>query len=175
MAGRHRAPRNRGGGLRTVIVAVTFLAAAGLVTGSSSRHPPPAAPAVRATLASSGETLGARMLDLAETRTGDWYSYGAAGPSAFDCSGLVYWSAVRLGLGSSFPRDTYGLARSSRLEYIPLSQARRGDLLFFGTGHVEFDTIWYHQTFGAHHTGTRVGWRQWSGWWQPTFAMRILW
>jgi hypothetical protein len=59
------------------------------------------------------------------------------------------------------------------LHRIPLSQARRGDLMFYGSGHVEINTIWYHQTFGAHHSGERVGWRTWGPWWHPTAAYRV--
>jgi hypothetical protein len=45
--------------------------------------------------------------------------------------------------------------------------------MFYGSGHVEINTTWYHQTFGAHHSGQRVGWRQWSPWWHPTAAYRV--
>jgi cell wall-associated NlpC family hydrolase len=175
-AGRHRKDRSRRASrARNAAVATSAAAIAGIaVTSPPHPAPAPAVPAVHAVLASSSETLGQRMLDQAETRTGDWYAWGGTGPSVFDCSGLVYWAAERIGLGSSFPRDTYDLEHSSRLEYIPLSQARRGDLMFYGTGHVEFDTIWYHTTFGAQTWGTRVGWHKWSAWWHPTFAMRIL-
>jgi hypothetical protein len=62
---------------------------------------------------------------------------------------------------------------SRHLHRIALSQARRGDLMFYGSGHVEINTIWYHQTFGAHHSGQRVGWRKWSPWWHPTAAYRV--
>ena len=127
-----------------------------------------AAPAAHA----SSITTGDRVLNMAETRAGDWYVYGAAGPSAFDCSGLVYWSAGRLGI--SVPRTTYGLlAGSAHLYRIPLSAARRGDLMLYGSGHVEIMTVWYHTTFGAQHTGTRVGWHKWSAYWQPTMALRF--
>lgn len=120
----------------------------------------------------STESLGGRVLDKAETRTGDWYSYGSAGPSYFDCSGLVYWAAAQLGI--TIPRTTYGmLAGGTHLYRIPLSEARRGDLLFYGSGHVELDTMWWHWSFGAQEPGTRVGWHYWSGWWQPTMAMRF--
>lgn len=127
-----------------------------------------AAPAAHA----STLTLGDRVLNVAETRAGDWYVYGAAGPSTFDCSGLVFYSAARLGI--SIPRTTYGmLAGSAHLYRIPLSQIRRGDLLFFGSGHVEINTLLYHVSFGAHHSGTRVGWRGWNGYYAPTMAMRF--
>lgn len=125
-----------------------------------------AAPASAATL-----STGDRVLNMAESRQGDWYSYGSAGPSTFDCSGLVYWAAGKLGI--SLARTTYGLMADKHLYRIPLSEARRGDLLFYGTGHVEIDTVWYHQSFGAHHTGTRVGWQKWSSGYAPTMAFRF--
>ena len=59
------------------------------------------------------------------------------------------------GAGIWLPRTTYAMLSSPRLHRIPLSQARRGDLMFYGSGHVEINTIWYHQTFGAHDSGSR--------------------
>jgi cell wall-associated NlpC family hydrolase len=127
-----------------------------------------AAPAAHA----STGTLGDRILNTAETRAGDWYSWGGSGPYVFDCSGLAYWAARQHGI--SIPRTTYDmLAGSAHLYRIPLSWARRGDLLFYGSGHVEFDTAWYHTSFGAHHSGTRVSWVRWSSYYQPTMAMRF--
>jgi cell wall-associated NlpC family hydrolase len=113
------------------------------------------------------------MLDWAEAHaTGHWYGYGSTGLAYYDCSGLWYRAAEEVGI--SIPRTTYGmLAGSAHLYRIPLSSARRGDLLFYGSGHVEIDTAWYHTTFGAQHTGTRVGWHPWSVWWAPTMAMRL--
>lgn len=130
-----------------------------------------AAPAsASATLPS--RTVGDRVLNMAETRAGAPYSFGAAGPSYFDCSGMIVYAAGRLGI--SVPHSTYGmLAGTAHLYRISLSQVRRGDLLFFGSGHVELATRWYHVSFGAHHSGTRAGWRHWSGWYQPTMAMRF--
>ena len=73
---------------------------------SSAFYAAPAAP-VAARLTASTESIGNRILNEAETRTGDWYSYGSAGPSAFDCSGLVYWASHKLGV--NMPRTTYGM------------------------------------------------------------------
>jgi hypothetical protein len=47
-------------------------------------------------------------------------------------------------------------------------------LAFYGSGHVEFVTAWWHTTFGAQQTGTRVGWHGWSGWWAPTMFFRVI-
>ncbi len=160
---------------------VLLPAAAGGLTAAVSTQPSPAyhvssayqAPPAAVHLTAYTETIGNRILDMAQTRTGDWYAYGGAGPYVFDCSGLVYWASHRLGV--NMPRTTYGMLSqgvSSGLLYRVYSP-RRGDLAFFGTGHVEFVTVWYHTTFGAQHTGTRVGWHSWNAYWHPTMYFRI--
>jgi len=135
---------------------------------SSAFYAAPAAP-VAARLTASTESIGNRILDEAETRTGDWYVYGGAGPSVFDCSGLVYWASHKLGV--NMPRTTYGMLSSSLLYQV--SSPRRGDLAFYGTGHVEIVTTWTHTTFGAQNAGTRVGWHSWNAYWHPTMYFRI--
>lgn len=135
---------------------------------SSAYHAAAATP-VAATLTASTESIGNRILDMAETRAGDWYSYGSAGPYTFDCSGLVYWASHRLGV--NMPRTTYGMLSSSLLYRVYSPQ--RGDLAFYGSGHVEFVTAWYHTTFGARDWGTRVGWHTWNAYWHPTMYFRI--
>ena len=162
--------------VRQVTGTLLFLAVlSGFATAGTAAVAPAASAAVTARAAVpalSTATPGDRVLNAAETRAGDWYSYGAAGPSVFDCSGLVMWAAARTGI--SIPHGTYALlAGTAHLYRIPLSQARRGDLMFYGSGHVEINTSWYHTTFGAQQTGTRVGWHHWSGGWAPTMAMRF--
>lgn len=163
---------------RTALVLLP--AAAGALTVASTQ-PSPAYQAQQARqaypqtarLTASTESIGNRILDMAETRRGHWYSYGGAGPSVFDCSGLVYWASHRLGV--NMPRTTYGMLSqgvSTGLLY-RVSAPRRGDLAFFGSGHVEFVTVWSHTTFGALHAGTRVGWNRWNAYWHPTAYYRI--
>ena len=150
--------------MKRLAIILALLSALG---GAAAIAPAPAAHA-------SSLPLGVRVLAQAETQRGCWYRYGSAGPcgNGYDCSGTVYWAAARLGI--AVPRTTYGmLAGSAHLYRIPLSQARQGDLLFYGSGHVEIDTIWYHTSYGAQHTGTRLGWHRWSGYWAPTAAMRF--
>ena len=157
--GRHRAPRPR----RKLPAALLALAVLLALPLSAAR------PAHASTL-----TLGDRVLNAAETQAGCWYRYGSAGPCSqgYDCSGTVYAAARRLGIW--IPRTTYGmLAGSTHLYRIPLSSARRGDLLFYSSGHVEIATIWYHTSYGAQQTGTRLGWHRWSAYWHPTMAMRF--
>lgn len=130
------------------------------------------APAVRAA-AASYSAVGQKILAKAESQVGCWYSYGHAGPcsSGYDCSGLVYWAAHKLGV--NLPRTTYAIMSSHLVYRIPLSSAARGDLMFYGSGHVEIDTGLTHTTFGALHPGTRVGYHKWNAYWHPTMAFRV--
>jgi cell wall-associated NlpC family hydrolase len=122
-------------------------------------------------------SVGQRILDRAETRTGDWYVYGAAGPSYFDCSGLVAWSATSIGL-KNWPRDTYDIAAEIGTRFTITYHPRRGDLALWGPVsapyHVEIVTKWRATTFGAQHTGTRVGWHD-DAWSAPSFYLHVNW
>jgi len=140
-----------------------------------------AAPAAQASVSRTaiadgygGSRAGNAALNWAERHTaGCWYSYGGSSCSpGYDCSGLVM-EAFGHGAGIWLPHSTYAMLADPHLHRIPLSQAQRGDLMFYGSGHVEIDTAWYHQTFGAHDWGEPVGWATWGPWWYPTAAYRV--
>jgi peptidoglycan DL-endopeptidase CwlO len=69
------------------------------------------------------------MLNAAVSRLGMPYVWGAAGPTSFDCSGLVRWSFAQAGV--VMPRVAADQARTGPA--ISLSQAQPGDLLFYHT------------------------------------------
>ena len=69
----------------------------------------------------------AAFLKAALSRVGMPYVWGAAGPAAFDCSGLVQWSFARAGV--AMPRVAADQARTGPA--VPLSQLQPGDLLFY--------------------------------------------
>jgi cell wall-associated NlpC family hydrolase len=73
-------------------------------------------------------------LRAALTKVGDWYVWGAAGPTTFDCSGLVVWAFGTEGI--SLPHYTGSLWNSG--EHISRADLEPGDLLFFfqDLGHV---------------------------------------
>ena len=100
---------------------------------------------------------------------GCWYVFGAEGPcsNGFDCSGLVVFSYDAVGI--RLQRTTFAMLGSWRLKRVTHAQSRMGDLAFFGSGHVEL-VAGRHFTYGAAHTGTRVGWHYWSprSSWRPT-------
>ena len=164
---------------RRRFVAAVALVGALLAPGAAAAAA--AAPAAHASVSHSavtsgygGSWAGNAALNWAERHaTGCWYYYGGSGCSpGYDCSGLVM-EAFGHGAGIWLPHSTYAMLGNRHLHWIPLSQARRGDLMFYGSGHVEINTMWYHETFGAHSTGQRVGYITWGPWWHPTAAYRV--
>ncbi|MFN8101219.1 MAG: peptidoglycan hydrolase RipC [Mycobacterium sp.] len=86
-----------------------------------------------------GTGEGAIAVQAALTRVGSPYSWGAAGPGAFDCSGLVMWAFQQAGI--SLPHSSYALAAGGT----PVSrdQLQPGDVVNFYSD--------------ASHTGIYVG------------------
>lgn len=67
------------------------------------------------------------ILKAAYSRIGAPYVWGATGPSAFDCSGLVGWAFRQAGI--AMPRTSQQQWYAG--PHVPLSNARPGDLLFW--------------------------------------------
>jgi len=74
-----------------------------------------------------GNSIGVQALRIAMTRIGDAYVWGGAGPTVFDCSGLVVWSYAQLGI--SLPHFTGDLWNSG--VHVSRAQLEPGDLVFF--------------------------------------------
>jgi len=124
-----------------------------------------AAPTAQATV-----SPGNAALDWAETHTtGHPFVWGGTGPYGYDCSGLVMESYLHAD-GITLPHSTVAMITSGHLTrtYHP----QRGDLAMFGPvgapAHVEIVAAWPDTTFGAHDTGSLVGWTGYGGTWVPT-------
>ncbi len=74
-----------------------------------------------------GNTLGEQALRAALSRRGAPYVWGAAGPSAFDCSGLVQWAYAQVGIHLAH----YTGLQWNEGQHISRSQLQPGDLVFF--------------------------------------------
>jgi len=82
-----------------------------------------------ATSSSAATPIRTKALSTATAQKGDPYKGGAAGPNAFDCSGLTYYSYKKN--GKTLPRTAQGqYNKSSKLSW---SKRAKGDLVFFGT------------------------------------------
>lgn len=69
----------------------------------------------------------ATVVSAAKAEIGKPYVWGATGPNAYDCSGLVGWAFAKAGL--RLPRTSQQLWLSGPM--IPPDQAQAGDLLFW--------------------------------------------
>ncbi|MFQ6394629.1 C40 family peptidase [Nocardia sp. KC 131] len=100
-----------------------------ILTGIPGLAPPAqAAPAV----VKPQKTTGEVAVDAARTRLGADYAYGAVGPGAFDCSGLVQWSYEQAGV--DVPRTSYGQLAAGTP--VPLDDLQPGDVVsFYGGSH----------------------------------------
>ena len=159
--GRHRAgPRRSGLAGRAALVAGST-AAAGLLTLLPSAPTPTAttptattrtaaltAPVVRlaatepaavtlnlpAVTSAVPAAVRTSAMQKALGKIGARYRFGASGPNAFDCSGLVTWAYRNA--GTSLPRSSRAMSRVGRP--VARSALQPGDLVFFyrGPSHV---------------------------------------
>ena len=99
-----------------------------------------------------GNSLGVQALRWALSRRGDAYVWGAAGPTTFDCSGLVMWAYAHVGI--SLAHLTFDQWNEG--EHVPSDQAQPGDLIFlYGLNHVGM-YIGNGLFINAPHTGSVV-------------------
>ncbi|MEU2871290.1 NlpC/P60 family protein [Streptomyces olivoreticuli] len=70
---------------------------------------------------------GAAAAMAARSAVGTPYAWGATGPGAFDCSGLMQWAYGRAGVG--LPRTSQAQRNAGR--HVSLSEAQPGDLVIY--------------------------------------------
>jgi len=87
--------------------------------------------------------FGTLVLRKARAQRGKPYRWGAQGPRAFDCSGLVRYVMHSVGV-NGLPRTSQAMAR--KVHRVSKANKKRGDLIFFTSGsHV------YHVAIYAGH------------------------
>ena len=82
---------------------------------------------------SSSNSIGEKLVNLAKSKLGCRYVWGATGPNTFDCSGLTSWCHKQLGI--SIPRTS--LAQSKSGKAVNKSDLQAGDLIFWKTTSAE--------------------------------------
>jgi LysM repeat protein len=124
------------------------------------------------------ETIADNVIKSGEKYLGVRYLYGASTSrtDAFDCSSFT-WRAFSEN-GISLPRTTYDQVKMGTT--IPLSQARKGDLVFFDT---DYDGSLNHVGIYLGNgkminasTSAGVSYATFNSYWQPRFvkAIRII-
>jgi len=81
----------------------------------------------------SSNSIGEKLVNLAKSKLGCKYVWGATGPNTFDCSGLMLWCHKQLGI--SIPRTSLTQSKSGKL--VSKSSLQVGDLVFFKTTSAE--------------------------------------
>lgn len=118
-------------------------------------------------------------MDWALTQAGHAYCWGGTGP-CYDCSGLVTMAYRHAGI--DLPRTTYDILADVGVRHyrkhswwvlVQVTHPQRGDLAFYGPGHVELKSKRQDTTFGAHDYGSPVSDAQWGYGWKPTAFYRI--
>jgi cell wall-associated NlpC family hydrolase len=90
-------------------------------------NPGDLAPPEGAVVAPPSDAEGMAAVQAALTRIGSPYSWGAAGPSAFDCSGLVMWAFGQAGV--NLPHSSQALAQGG--QPVSMDQMQPGDLITY--------------------------------------------
>jgi cell wall-associated NlpC family hydrolase len=104
------------------------------------------------------------------TRVGSPYVWGAAGPTTFDCSGLILWAYAQVGI--NLPH--YSGAQYQATTRISASQLQPGDLVFYGPGASEHVAMYIggNQLVQASHGISVTNFR---GWWkEPSGYGRVV-
>lgn len=112
-------------------------------TNAGSNSNPSSKPSQNTGSSSSGNTNSGSapggILAFAQSKIGCAYSYGGVGPSAYDCSGLVYAAYKNAGLSIARTADAqYRQVAAAGHLVKDVSSLKPGDLVFFypGIGHV---------------------------------------
>ena len=112
------------------VLPATIPAAAPAASIQTATIPVVSAPVARVAVAAPTRAAVRRSaMNTALAKLGSPYRYGAAGPNAFDCSGLVKWSFAQAGI--VLPRTS--LAQSTVGTPVAKADLQPGDLVFFYT------------------------------------------
>lgn len=108
------------------------------------------------------------VVNAAKSQIGKPYVWGATGPNAYDCSGLVQYAYSQA--GKNIGRTTYQQAGAG--QHVSVSQAQAGDILMWGDYH---DAIYVgnNQYVHAPQPGQNVTQATISSCFMPDYAIRV--
>ena len=116
----------------------------------------------------SNSSTAQTVVSAAQSQLGKPYVWGATGPNAYDCSGLVQYAYSQA--GKNVGRTTYQQAGAG--QHISVSQAQAGDILMWGDYH---DAIYVgnNQYVHAPQPGQNVTQASISSYFMPDYAIRV--
>ena len=116
----------------------------------------------------SNSSVAQTVISAAQSQVGKPYVWGATGPNAYDCSGLVQYAYSQA--GKNVGRTTYQQAGAG--QHVSVSQAQAGDILMWGDYH---DAIYVgnNQYVHAPQPGQNVTQATISSYFMPDYAIRV--
>ncbi len=116
----------------------------------------------------SNSSTAQTVVSAVQSQIGKPYVWGATGPNAYDCSGLVQYAYSQA--GKNVGRTTYQQAGAG--QHISVSQAQAGDILMWGDYH---DAIYVgnNQYVHAPQPGQNVTQASISSYFMPDYAIRV--
>ena len=116
----------------------------------------------------SNSSTAQTVVSAAQSQIGKPYVWGATGPNAYECSGLVQYAYSQA--GKNVGRTTYQQAGAG--QHISVSQAQAGDILMWGDYH---DAIYVgnNQYVHAPQPGQNVTQASISSYFMPDYAIRV--
>lgn len=102
-------------------------------------------------------SLGMQVVREASRHQGAPYSYGAAGPYEFDCSGFTLYVWGRF--GRELPHNAAAQYDAADVRHIPAADRAPGDLIFFTSGGSIYHVAIYagnNEIWAATHSGDHV-------------------
>jgi cell wall-associated NlpC family hydrolase len=126
--------QNQRGRVQALQAQLAALAPRPTVTAASSSSSGASASVSVASLPANA-SVAARVLAFARSQIGDPYVFAAAGPNAWDCSGLTMaaYGAAGIGIGGHSATAQYDLAASEG-KLVSYANRQPGDLLFWTDG-----------------------------------------
>lgn len=117
----------------TTVTTATTTTTNTTTTTASSTESSAAATAPQVSTGAAASAAGQAAMGVAMAQVGKPYVWGATGPNAFDCSGLMVYSFAQAGV--SLPRTSYGMMSVGTA--VSQSEMQPGDLIIsYGGGHV---------------------------------------
>jgi cell wall-associated NlpC family hydrolase len=126
--------------------------------------------AVKLTKAQIQQEKAERAVKVAKKHLGDPYRWGATGPHAFDCSGLIQFAWRKAGV--RLPRTTWDMLSAVK-KRVSWNNLKPGDLIFLeGGGHVGI-YIGHGKMINAPHTGTVVRIDKLNSYYRSSFVAAV--
>ncbi|MBA1433993.1 C40 family peptidase [Bombilactobacillus bombi] len=115
-----------------------------------------------------------KLIDTAKAQLGKPYAWGAKGPSAFDCSGLMHY-VYQQALGKEI--GGYTVAQEAAGDSVDIKDLKPGDLVFWGSHGATYHVALYagnNQYIDAPQPGQNVSVHTISSYFMPSFGTRVL-